>query len=78
MHGEVTARLRELHTTIEAGARHREAVLPNIAFNLDQWATQARSTQCAVCVMCLGSTCCGVLCQAGVRWGVLHVFWVDG
>lgn len=42
MHGEVTARLRELHTTIEAGDRHREAVLQNIAFNLDQWATQVR------------------------------------
>eukprot|EP00878_Enallax_costatus_P010440 GHUV01010898.1.p1 GENE.GHUV01010898.1~~GHUV01010898.1.p1 ORF type:complete len:788 (+),score=229.98 GHUV01010898.1:234-2597(+) len=42
MHGEVTARLRELHTTIEAGERHREAVLQNIAFNLDQWATQVR------------------------------------
>lgn len=40
MHGEVTARLRELHTTIEAGERHRDSVLQNIAFNLDQWATQ--------------------------------------
>jgi V-type H+-transporting ATPase subunit a len=42
MHGEVTARLRELHTTIEAGDRHREVVLQQIALNLDAWATQVR------------------------------------
>lgn len=39
MHGEVSSRLRELHTTIEAGDRHRDAVLQNIANNLDQWTT---------------------------------------
>jgi V-type H+-transporting ATPase subunit a len=36
----VTARLRELHTTIEAGERHRDTVLQQIAFNLDEWATK--------------------------------------
>jgi V-type H+-transporting ATPase subunit a len=40
MHGEVTARLRELQITNDAGRTHREAVLRNIAFNLEQWATQ--------------------------------------
>ena len=51
MHGEVTARLRELHTTIEAGDRHKEAVLQNIAFNLDQWATQVGEgpESCSLC-----------------------------
>ncbi|WIA14247.1 hypothetical protein OEZ85_002783 [Tetradesmus obliquus] len=42
MHGDVTTRLRELRTTIDAGQRHREGVLQNIAFNLEQWATQVR------------------------------------
>jgi V-type H+-transporting ATPase subunit a len=42
MHGEVTGRLRELHTTIQAGQTHRQSVLQNIAFNLEQWATQVR------------------------------------
>lgn len=56
MHGEVTARLRELHTTIEAGERHREAVLQNIAFNLDQWATQV--SDAAGCLLsCLQHSC---------------------
>lgn len=42
MHAEVTARLRELHTTLEAGERHREAFLQNIAFALDHWTTLVR------------------------------------
>ncbi|KAK9799428.1 hypothetical protein WJX73_009975 [Symbiochloris irregularis] len=37
MNGEVTARLRELHTTIEAGERHREGVLHTIATSLSAW-----------------------------------------
>jgi V-type H+-transporting ATPase subunit a len=42
MHGEVTARLRELHTTIEAGDRHREAVLRSIAQSLATWQRAVR------------------------------------
>ncbi|KAL3141717.1 hypothetical protein ABBQ32_004400 [Trebouxia sp. C0010 RCD-2024] len=42
MNAEVTARLRELHTTIEAGERHRESVLQNIAVNLESWTTQTK------------------------------------
>ncbi|KAL0048361.1 hypothetical protein WJX82_001585 [Trebouxia sp. C0006] len=42
MNAEVTARLRELHTTIEAGERHRESVLQNIAVNLDSWTVQTK------------------------------------
>ncbi|KAK9805190.1 hypothetical protein WJX72_004776 [[Myrmecia] bisecta] len=37
MNAEVTARLRELHTTIEAGERHREGVLQTIGLNLETW-----------------------------------------
>ncbi|PNH05344.1 Vacuolar proton ATPase a3 [Tetrabaena socialis] len=39
MDSEVTARIRELQTTIDAGERHRKALLQNIATNLDEWAT---------------------------------------
>jgi hypothetical protein len=39
---QVTTRLRELHTTIEAGERHRNAVLQQIAFNLEEWTTKVR------------------------------------
>jgi len=42
MHGEVTARLRELHTTIEAGDRHREGVLQGIALSLLSWQRAVR------------------------------------
>jgi V-type H+-transporting ATPase subunit a len=42
MHGEVTARLRELHATIEAGDRHREAVLQGIALSLASWQRAVR------------------------------------
>jgi hypothetical protein len=44
MHAEVTARLRELHTTIEAGDRHREALLQNVAFILENWTTVVSGT----------------------------------
>lgn len=37
MNAEVTGRLRELHTTIEAGERHRESVLQGISNNLPAW-----------------------------------------
>lgn len=39
----MTTRLRELHTTIEAGERHRNAVLQQIAVNLEEWTTKVRS-----------------------------------
>ncbi len=53
MHAEVTARLRELHTTIDVGDRHREAVLQGIAFNLDTWATQVKDMM----VLCAPAAC---------------------
>eukprot|EP01025_Chloroclados_australasicus_P029243 TRINITY_DN2914_c0_g2_i6.p1 TRINITY_DN2914_c0_g2~~TRINITY_DN2914_c0_g2_i6.p1 ORF type:complete len:572 (-),score=67.55 TRINITY_DN2914_c0_g2_i6:75-1607(-) len=37
MNSEVTARLRELQTTIEAGNRHKEAVLMELAEQLPAW-----------------------------------------
>eukprot|EP00891_Asterochloris_glomerata_P009677 jgi/Astpho2/9677/Aster-03937 len=42
MNAEVTARLRELQTTIEAGERHREGVLQGIAVNLEDWTVQVK------------------------------------
>ena len=42
MHAEVTGRLRELHTTNEAGERRRDTVLKEIAFNLDEWTMMVR------------------------------------
>mmetsp|Transcript_13610 Transcript_13610/g.33453 ORF Transcript_13610/g.33453 Transcript_13610/m.33453 type:complete len:829 (-) Transcript_13610:923-3409(-) len=42
MHAEVTARLRELSTTIDAGDLHRTTVLQGAATNLDQWTTLVR------------------------------------
>ncbi|KAG2486272.1 hypothetical protein HYH03_015096 [Edaphochlamys debaryana] len=42
MDSEVTARIRELQTTIDAGERHRKALLQTIAANLDEWATLVR------------------------------------
>lgn len=39
---QVTTRLRELHTTIEAGERHRNGVLQQIAVNLEEWTTKVR------------------------------------
>ena len=42
MHGEVTTRLRELHHTIETGARHRAGVLQQVAFSLEAWSATVR------------------------------------
>mmetsp|Transcript_14644 Transcript_14644/g.46592 ORF Transcript_14644/g.46592 Transcript_14644/m.46592 type:complete len:765 (-) Transcript_14644:224-2518(-) len=42
MNAEVTARLRELHTTIDAGDRHREGALMQIGSQLEQWITLVR------------------------------------
>jgi V-type H+-transporting ATPase subunit a len=42
MYAEVTARLRELHTTIEAGERHREGVLQQLGLCLEDWAGQVK------------------------------------
>ena len=42
---QVNGRLRELHTTLEAGDRLREGVLQAISLNLDAWGIQVR---CAV------------------------------
>ena len=42
MHAEVTSRLRELHTTNEAGERRREAVINSIAQGLEGWTTLVR------------------------------------
>lgn len=37
MHREVSMRLRELETTIEAGERMKEGVLRTISLKLDTW-----------------------------------------
>lgn len=42
MHAEVTARLRELHTTNEAGERRRDALINDIACCLDGWTSMVR------------------------------------
>lgn len=42
MNTEVNGRLRELHTTLEAGDRLREGVLQNVANTLDAWGLQVR------------------------------------
>ncbi|PSC76142.1 V-type proton ATPase subunit a3-like isoform A [Micractinium conductrix] len=42
MNAEVNSRLRELHTTLEAGDRLREGVLQAIALTLDAWSIQVR------------------------------------
>ena len=42
MHAEVTSRLRELHTTNEAGERRREAVINAIARGLEGWTLLVR------------------------------------
>ena len=39
---QVNGRLRELHTTLEAGDRLREGVLQNVANTLDAWGMQVR------------------------------------
>lgn len=38
---QVNGRLRELHTTLEAGDRLREGVLQAISLNLEAWSIQA-------------------------------------
>ncbi|GFR51127.1 hypothetical protein Agub_g13480 [Astrephomene gubernaculifera] len=42
MDSEVTARIRELQTTIDVGERHRTSLLQTIATNLDEWTTLVR------------------------------------
>ncbi|KAL4443611.1 hypothetical protein ABPG75_011348 [Micractinium tetrahymenae] len=42
MDAEVNSRLRELHTTLEAGDRLREGVLQAVALNLEAWSIQVR------------------------------------
>lgn len=42
MAAEVTGRLRELHTTNEAGERRRDQVLKEIALSLDEWTVMVR------------------------------------
>lgn len=42
MAAEVTGRLRELHTTNEAGERRRDTVLKDIALHLDEWTVMVR------------------------------------
>jgi V-type H+-transporting ATPase subunit a len=42
MHAEVSGRIRELHTTNEAGERRRDAVLKDIAINLEEWTVMVR------------------------------------
>uniref|UniRef100_A0A7R9Z4K4 V-type proton ATPase subunit a n=1 Tax=Chlamydomonas euryale TaxID=1486919 RepID=A0A7R9Z4K4_9CHLO len=42
MHAEVTARLRELYTTIEAGSMQRVSVLSGVTSNLDDWSMLVR------------------------------------
>ena len=42
MNAEVTARLQELHSTLEASVRHRDTTLSNIGHQLEQWLTLVR------------------------------------
>ncbi|CAL8472142.1 g11684 [Coccomyxa elongata] len=42
MNAEVTARLRELQTTIEAGERHRDNVLQTLGATLQAWVNQVK------------------------------------
>ena len=37
MNAEVTARLRELHATLEASSKHRDATLEGIGYSLEEW-----------------------------------------
>jgi V-type H+-transporting ATPase subunit a len=72
MHGEVTARLRELQITNDAGRTHREAVLRNIAFNLEQWATQVSAALLYVSKQCMMVPCSFELAD-GCKYGWIHV-----
>ncbi|PNW78309.1 hypothetical protein CHLRE_09g402500v5 [Chlamydomonas reinhardtii] len=42
MDSEVTARIRELQTTVDMGLKHRKALLQNLAANLDEWTSLVR------------------------------------
>lgn len=42
MNAEVTARLRELHTTLEASSQHRDSTLTQIGYSLEAWTTMVR------------------------------------
>ncbi|GJP49702.1 hypothetical protein CLOM_g8883 [Closterium sp. NIES-68] len=42
MHSEVIARLSELQTTIDAGNRHRDSLLNNISYQIENWASLVR------------------------------------
>jgi len=42
MNAEVTARLTELHSTLEASVRHRDGTLSSIGFQHEQWLTLVR------------------------------------
>lgn len=58
---QVNGRLRELHTTLEAGDRLREGVLQGMALNLDAWSIQVRAllwSRCGRAVVKL-CHCCG-------------------
>jgi V-type H+-transporting ATPase subunit a len=48
---EVTSRLRELHTTNEAGERRREAVVNEIARGLEGWTTLVRREKATFHIM---------------------------
>ena len=38
----MTARIRELQTTVDMGLKHRKALLQNLAANLDEWTSLVR------------------------------------
>ena len=42
MNSEVNARLRELHTTIEASSVHRDGLLAQVGSSVEDWASQVR------------------------------------
>ncbi len=42
MNAEVTARLRELHATLEASSKHRDETLEGVGYNLAAWTTLVR------------------------------------
>lgn len=51
MLAEVTSRLRELHTTNEAGERRREAVVNEVACGLEVWTTLVRREKATYHIM---------------------------
>ena len=42
MHAEVTSRLRELHSTLEASKQHRDSMLATVGYSLASWQQLAR------------------------------------